>query len=155
MYSLIPKNIYVLGCFIIAMILVEPLMKLIINGHAVPGERVKEKMFGGFCKCGGVMYQKLWFQQDNYKILVSECEKCWRNEALSFNGRKALAWRDEVKVIDRTDLKDFLKEHLSTAEYEALEAKAQGEEYNYNAFSRAKKKLEEIGLSVEEVVAYL
>jgi len=130
-------------------------MKLIINGHAVPGERVKEKMFGGFCKCGGVMYQKLWFQQDNYKILVSECEKCWRNEALSFNGRKALAWRDEVKVIDRTDLKDFLKEHLSTAEYEALEAKAQGEEYNYNAFSRAKKKLEEMGLSVEEVIAYL
>jgi len=155
MYTLTPKNIYVLSRFIIVMILIEPLIKLIINGHAVPGERVKERLFGGFCRCGGVMYQKLWFQQDNYKILVSECEKCWRNEALSFNGRKALAWRDEVKVVDRTGFKDFLKEYLTTAEYEALEAKARGEEYNYNALSRARKKLEEIGLSVEEVVAYV
>jgi len=155
MYSLIPKDIYVLRRFIIAMILVEPLMKLIINGHAVSGERVKEKLFGGFCKCGGIMYQKSWFQQDNDKILVSECEKCWRNEALSFNGRRAFAWRSEVKVIGRTDLKDFLKEHLTTAEYEALKAKAHGKDYNYNALSRARKKLEEIGLSLEEIATYI
>ncbi|WP_156786008.1 hypothetical protein [Archaeoglobus veneficus] len=137
------------------MILIEPLTKFFVDGHVVKGEKVKQKVFGGFCTCGGVMYQKSWFREGNFYILVSECEKCWRNEAMAFNGSKNLISRDEVRVIDRTEMKKFLKELLSTSEYDALIARARDEEYNYNAFSRAKKKLEDIGLEVEEVMSYL
>jgi hypothetical protein len=132
-------------------IIIEPLMKMLINGYALRGDKVKKRLFGGFCTCGGIMYQKLWFQFDDNVILLSECKKCWRNEAMSFNGDE-LVWREEVRVIDRTKFRDFLKEFLTTAEYEALEAKLRNKEYNYNAFSRAKKRLEEIGLSIEEVM---
>jgi hypothetical protein len=136
------------------MILIEPLTKILVNRCTVTGEKVKERVFGGFCVCGGIMYQKSWFKLDNDVIIVSECDKCWRNEAMLFNG-KALALREEIKVVDRTSFRKFLKESLTTAEYEALESKLRNGKYNYNAFSRAKKKLEEMGLSVEEIVGFI
>jgi len=139
----------------ILMILIEPLMKMFIHDHIVEGEKVKEKLFGGFCVCGGIMYQKSWFHMENILVVVSECEKCWRNEAMAFNGSKALVSRDEVEVVDRTQIKQFLKRLLSQSEYEALITKARGEGYNYNAYSRAKSRLERIGLPVDEILSYL
>ncbi len=139
----------------ILMILIEPLTKILIHDHAVKGEKTKEKLFGGFCVCGGIMYQKSWFHMKNIYIVVSECEKCWRNEAMAFNGSKTLVSRDEVEVVDRTQIKPFLKRLLSPSEYEALIARARGEEYSYNAYSRAKNKLAKIGLSLDEILGYL
>ncbi|RLI88956.1 MAG: hypothetical protein DRO98_02050 [Archaeoglobales archaeon] len=137
----------------ILMILIEPLTKMLVNGNTIEGEKVKKKLFGGFCTCGGIMYQKSWFRHGNSFLMVSECEKCWRNEVMVFNGNKVIS-RNEVKVVDRTQIKHFLRDILSSSEYEALMARTRQEDYNYSAFSRAKKKLEDMGLSVEEVLTF-
>jgi hypothetical protein len=125
-----------------------------INGNFISGEKVRDRVFGGFCTCGGIMFQKLWFDADGKSILVSECEKCWRNEAMTFNKNRFIS-REEIEVIDRREFKDMLKNFLSTSEYDALQSKLRDEEYNYNAFSRAKKKIEEIGLTLEDVISYI
>ncbi|MCS7121938.1 MAG: hypothetical protein NZ895_05005 [Archaeoglobaceae archaeon] len=50
-------------------------------------EEVKENLFGGFCNCGSVMRQRFWAKSDELEILIFECEKCWKNEALIFKNR--------------------------------------------------------------------
>ncbi len=137
------------------MIYIEPLDKLITEKGTLMGERVRENFFGGFCGCGGIMYQKTWFQDGNGSILISECEKCWKNEALNFNGETPVGTKKEIRVIERAEFKEFLKEVLSNAEFEAVLAKSSGEEYNSNALSRAKKKLEELNLTLDEVLSHL
>ncbi len=132
-------------------VLIEPFSVLLVDGNALKIERVNDEVFGGFCKCGGRMVQKGWVGE---RILVSECEKCWRVEALFFNGKKLVS-RKEVWVVYRQNMEEFLRELLSPAELEAVSRKAKNVPYNYNAFSRAKKKLEEINLNVDEVMELL
>lgn len=136
------------------MILIEHLSKIQVNNHFVEGEKVRDSVFGGFCDCSGTMFQKMWFEIDGKSILVSECEKCWRNEAMTFNNA-SLSARQEIEVVDRRDFSEVLKSILSNSEYDALNSKWKSEDYNYNAYSRAKKKLNEVGLSPEEVVSYI
>ncbi|MFP3909154.1 MAG: hypothetical protein ACOC5L_01775 [Halobacteriota archaeon] len=136
------------------MILIEHLLKMQVNNHFVEGEKVRDSVFGGFCDCSGTMFQKMWFELDGKSILISECEKCWKNEAMVFNNGE-LNSRKEIEVVDRRDLNNVLKSILSDSEYEALNSKWKNEDYNYNAFSRAKKKLYEVGLSPEEVTSYI
>ena len=131
--------------------LLEPFSILIIDGNALKVERVDGNVFGGFCRCGGIMVQKAWIEE---RILISECEKCWRVEALIFNGRK-LVDRLEVKVIYRQNIDEFLRDLLSPAELEAIYRKARNSTYNYNAFSRAKRKLEELKIDVNEIIGLL
>ena len=63
----------------------------------------------------------------------------------------SLVNRSIVKVIDRGNIRDFIKEFLTDTEIEAIKNKVMGKDYNYNAFSRAKKKLEEIGLEYKDI----
>ncbi len=132
--------------------LIEPLIKLIIENKIYDGKKANKKYFGGFCKCGGIMYQKFWFETKYLSMLVSECEKCWRHELLSFNGTE-LAWRKDVKVINKSNFVNFLKDKLNDSELKALIASISGTEYNNEHFNSAKKKLENINLSIEEVKA--
>ncbi|AGK60822.1 hypothetical protein Asulf_00813 [Archaeoglobus sulfaticallidus PM70-1] len=137
------------------MILIEPINRLIFRDRAIKGERVKGKYFGGFCTCGGIMYQKSWFAEDGKLILVSECEKCWKNEAMVFNNNTPVGQKEEVKTIERPYLEDVLEELLSPSEFEAVMAKARGENYNPTAFSRAKKRLSDFNLDLDEILSYL
>jgi len=100
------------------------------------------------------MFQKIWFNMDDKTILVSECEKCWRNEAMTFNSGN-LVKREEIEVVDRRDFKDVLLEILTEKEYETIQAKWRYEEYNPSTLSNAKKKLEMAGLSLEEITGYI
>ena len=133
------------------MMYVEPLSVVILNGRAFKAERVREDLFGGFCKCGGRMVQKAWVGES---ILISECERCWRTEAFRFNGRR-LVERCEVEVVSKRNVRDLLSKVLTPSEFDAVVDRAEGRQYNYNAFSRARKRLEEMGLSVEEVLSLL
>jgi len=133
------------------MILLEPFSVLLVDGNALKVERVDGNVFGGFCKCGGIMVQKAWIGE---RILLSECEKCWRVEAFIFNGRKLMS-REEVKVIYRQNIDEFLRDILSPAELDAIYRKAKNTTYNYNAFSRAKRKLEELSIDVNEIIGLL
>lgn len=136
------------------MILIEHLLKMQVNNHFVEGEKVRDSIFGGFCDCSGIMFQKMWFELDGKSVLVSECEKCWKNDAMTFNNG-SLTSRKEIEVVDRRDFSDVLKSILSNSEYDALISKWRNDDYNYNAYSRAKKKLNEVGLSPEEVTSYI
>ena len=130
--------------------LIEPLIKLIIENKTYNGKKVSKKYFGGFCKCGGIMYQKFWFETKYLTLLVSECEKCWRCELLSFNGA-TLAWRKDVEVINKSNFIEFLKSKLNDSELKALKASFLGKNYNYDDFYSAKRKLENIKLNLEEI----
>jgi len=125
-----------------------------VNKHFFDGEKVKDQVFGGFCTCGGTMYQKIWFKVDNNPILVSECEKCWRNEAMTFNST-TLVKREEIEVVDRRDFKDLLLKILTEKEYKTIQAKWRNEEYNPSTLSNAKKKLELAGLALDEITGYI
>lgn len=134
--------------------MVEPLKKLLINGKAVSGEFVKERLFGGFCNCGGVMLQKLWINSEDEAILIAECEKCWKNQAKIFNSLSFIGQTD-VTVLDKSKFKQFLNKVLSGSEYEALVNKALGQDYQPSALSRAKKKLAEMNLEIDDVLDIL
>ena len=130
---------------------IDPFSVVLMDDKAFKAEKVNESVFGGFCKCGGIMLQKAWVDDT---LMISECERCWKVEAFRFNGKK-LVERCDVVVIYRQNLSEFLKEILSPAEFEAVQNKAKNLPYSYNAFSRAKKKLEEMKLDVDEVLKIL
>jgi len=130
---------------------IEPLSVVILDGRAFKADRVRKQLFGGFCKCGGRMVQKAWVGES---ILISECEKCWRTEAFRFNGRR-LVERREVEVVSKRNVKDFLSDVLTPTEFDAVMDRAKGRQYNYGAFSRARRKLENMGLNVEELLTLL
>ncbi|RLI75483.1 hypothetical protein DRP05_14705 [Archaeoglobales archaeon] len=132
------------------LIFIEPLSKIFIDGKVYDGERVKDKLFGGFCECGGLMFQKIWANVDGRNYLISECEKCWKNEVMEFNN-VSLIERTSIEVVDRANVTEFIGEFLTEAELGSIRNKVRGKDYNYNAFSRAKKKLEEIGLDYREI----
>ncbi len=106
------------------------------------------KGFGGFCECGGKMNQLGWI--GNW-IMISECESCWKVEAFVFENFKFVR-RFELRVID---LKDFLKELLSESELDSIFKKANGLSYSYSSFSRAKRKLEEMNVNLDEILREL
>jgi hypothetical protein len=137
------------------MIYIEPINRLIRDKKAFKGEKVDKKYFGGFCDCGGIMYQKSWFHFDSHSILISECEKCWKNEFMNFNGRTRSGSKGNVQVVERAEFKDFIRELLSASEFEAVVAKTRGESYNSAALSRAKRKLEEMNLPFDEVLPFI
>ncbi len=134
---------------------IEPMNTLIIDGEALEGEKVREELFGGFCECGGVMLQKAIFQSERRSVILSECERCWKNRAIVFGDDRKVEEIREVKVVNRGKIPEFLKELLSDAELEAIRDKAKGREYSYASFSKAKKKLENIGLDVSELIRLL
>ncbi len=131
---------------------IEPLKILIYNEKAIRG--IDAKGFGGFCECNGTLIQKTWHEINPLKILVAECENCWETEALIFSGKKLIE-RKKVKTIKRKELKDFLSKKLSESELEAILNKARGLNYNYSSFSRARKKLEKMGIDVREILKEL
>ncbi|AKG91288.1 hypothetical protein GAH_01418 [Geoglobus ahangari] len=130
----------------------EPIKVLVYNDRAIPGE--ESSGFGGFCSCGGEMSQRTWHRLEDLRILVSECESCWNTEALVFRETE-LVERVPVRVFKRNELRDFLSEVLSPAEFEAVMEKRRNGNYNYTAYSRAKKKLESLGLDVEKIISEL
>ena len=132
---------------------VEPLKLLICGNEASKGVKA-ERIFGGFCDCGGIMFQKSWHVLNGRKLLVSECDKCWKVKAYAFSGVE-LVETFELETYSRANLLDLLKELLSEAEYAAIVEKFNGGNYNYSAFSRAKKKLESMGFDFEELVSHL
>jgi len=131
---------------------IEPLKILIYNNRAIKGTDAEG--FGGFCECNGTLIQKTWHEANSVKILIAECEKCWETEALVFSGSKLIE-RRKVKTIKRKDIREFLSEKLSESELEAILNKAKGFDYNYSSFSRARKKLEKIGIDVGEILKEL
>lgn len=135
-------------------VVIEPLNSLVFEGKAIPGKRVNSKLFGGFCECGGIMYQKAKFKKDKFGILVSECEKCWRNQALVLSVDGELVSKVDVKVIDRSSISDFIRNILSSSEYKALISKASGGKYSYPVFSKAKRKLESMGINVNDLLGF-
>lgn len=132
----------------------EPLKKVVIEDLGYSGEEVKRRSFGGFCDCGGKMFQKLWVKIENTRIMISECEKCWKNSAYFFNSLKFLR-KEDVSVIEKSAILDFLKNYLSDLELEALVAKAKDKVYKPVDLSRAKKKLSEMNFSLEEILPVL
>lgn len=131
---------------------IEPLRVVIYREKGIKGE--KSEGFGGFCSCGGRMEQLSWHVDGDTRIIVSECEICWNTEALIFD-RTEFVERVKLKVYRRNELKEFLSEILSASELEALIARINGEDYSYSALSRAKKKIESLGLDFEEFVSEL
>lgn len=134
--------------------LIEPLKKVVLDDTVMSGEEVKEELFGGFCTCGGWMFQKIWIESETKKILISECEKCWKNEAIIFNSLK-FETKQEVKVIGKHEFVEFLKEILSNSEIEAIINKARNREFHSIAYSNAKKKLLNMNFKMEEVLEML
>ena len=130
---------------------IDPFSVVLIEDKAFKAEKVDGNVFGGFCKCGGIMFQRAWV---NNTLMISECERCWKVEAFRFNGKKLIE-RCDVVVVYRQNLVEFLREILSPAEFEAVRNKAKNLTYNYNAFSRAKRKLEELKLNVDEILKIL
>jgi len=130
---------------------IDPFSVVLMEGKAFKAERVDGTIFGGFCKCGGIMFQKAWV---DVILMISECERCWKVEAFRFNGRKLIG-RCDVIVIYRQNLVEFLRDMLSPAEFEAIQNKARNLSYNYSAFSRAKKKIEELKLNLDEILKIL
>ncbi len=137
-------------------IFIEPLNSLIFDGKALKGVRVKDKIFGGFCECGGTMYQKIRFLNSELGILVSECESCWKNDALILSMSEGrVIDRGNLKLVDRSNIIDFLKEILSESELNSIIMRASGESYSHSSFSRAKKKLEKMNLSVDDILTLI
>jgi len=129
--------------------LIVPIQKLFFNDRVFDLKKVDGNVFGGFCHCGGEMYQKAWVED---WMMISECERCWRVEGFLFENKRFVE-RFEIEVVE--DVKDFLSEVLTPAELEAIVNKAKNANYNYNAFSRAKKRLEVMNLNVEDVIKAL
>ncbi len=134
--------------------LIEPLRKVILDGVAYSGVEVQDELFGGFCDCGGIMFQKLWIENETRKILISECEKCWKNEATIFNSLR-FEGKQDVEVLGRHEFKKFLSEVLDESELEALINRAKNREYHPMKYSSAKKKISKMKLEVEEVLELL
>ena len=132
---------------------IEPMNTLILDGKAIEGERVNGEMFGGFCDCGGVMLQKAVFRGNERNVILSECERCWKNRAMVFEDEN-VSVRD-VEVINRGRIREFLGEFLSESELEAVKDKARGRDYSYASFSKAKKKIENMGLDISELMRLL
>ncbi|ADB58155.1 hypothetical protein [Archaeoglobus profundus] len=126
--------------------IINPIQKIFFEGRVYDIEPANG--FGGFCDCGGIMSQRGWV--DNW-LMVAECESCWKVEAFLYDDYRFVE-RFEVKVLA---LKDFLNEILTGSEFEALIQKANGANYSYNSFSRAKRKLEEMNLRLEDILKYL
>ncbi len=138
------------------LVFLEPLESIIFDGRVIKGIKVKEKTFGGFCECGGVMYQKMRFIDSKTGILVSECDKCWKNDALiisMLDGR--VMDRADLKLVDRSNFPEFLKKILSESEFKAVIAKAYGKEYNPSSYSKAKRKLEEMNLEISTILSII
>ncbi len=134
--------------------LLESLKKVVIEDLSYSGEEVTQKRFGGFCECGGKMFQKLWVNVENTRIMISECEKCWNHSAYFFNSTKFLR-KENVHVIEKNAIVEFLKNYLTDLEIEALIAKARDKVYKPVDLSRAKRKLNDMKISLEEVLAIL
>ncbi|MEG9195454.1 MAG: hypothetical protein V6S10_09085 [Candidatus Methanoglobus sp.] len=134
--------------------LIEPLKLAVIENVAYGVQEVSEKLFGGFCDCGGRMLQKFWLNLEGMRILFSECEKCWKNHAYLFNSTKFLR-REEVRLVGRGEILDYLKNFLTELELEALLSKAQSKIYKPQDLARAKKKLSDMNLPFEEIVSLL
>ncbi|RLI74075.1 hypothetical protein DRP04_15095 [Archaeoglobales archaeon] len=130
---------------------IDPFSVVLMEDKAFKAEKVDGNIFGGFCKCGGIMLQKAWVDDI---LMIAECERCWKVEAFRFNGRKFVE-RCDVIVIYRQNLVEFLRDILSSAEFEAIRNKAKNLSYNYNAFSRAKKKIEELKLNIDGILKIL
>ncbi|WP_202320678.1 hypothetical protein [Archaeoglobus neptunius] len=131
--------------------LIEPLKKVILEDTVYECEEVQEQLFGGFCDCGGLMFQKLWFEKNGEKILISECEKCWKNEARIFVNFNFVG-KQEVEVLGRYELIDFLKNLLTKIEFEALLKKARDSSFQSMALSNARKKLSSMNFNFEEIL---
>lgn len=127
---------------------IEPIGRAIIDNLAHSLEGVREKLFGGFCECSGWMFQKFWLNLEEMKILISECEKCWKNYAYYFNSTKFIK-RDEVRLVTKSEIVDYLKSILTELEVEALIKRAQNKPYKPQDLARAKKKLLEMNLPFE------
>ncbi len=126
--------------------LINPLQKVFFEGVVYSIEPANG--FGGFCDCGGVMSQKGWVKD---WLMIAECENCWKIEAFLYDNYRFVE-RFEIKALALTD---FLNEILTVSEFEALVQKANGVSYNYSSFSRAKKKLEEMNLKLDEILDHL
>lgn len=130
--------------------LIEPIKIAVIDNLAYSINEVSEKLFGGFCECGGKMLQKFWLNLEGLRVLFSECEKCWKNHAYIFNSTKFLK-REEVGLIGKGEILDFLKKFLTDLEVEALVNKAQNKLYKPQDLARAKKKLLDMNFPLEEL----
>jgi len=130
----------------------EPVKILIFNEKGLKGET--SEGFGGFCSCGGEMTQKTWHYDGDLKILVAECENCWKTEALVFRDTNLIE-RVDVRTFKRNELDAFLSEILTQTEFSAVMSKWKNEDYNYTAYSRARKKLESMGLNLEQILSEL
>lgn len=130
--------------------LIEPIRRAVIDSVAYNLNEVNEKIFGGFCECGGSMLQKFWLNLEGMRVLISECEKCWKNQAYIFNSTRFIK-KEDVKIISKSDVVDYLKNFLTDLELEAVIGKAKNKVYKPQDFARAKKKLSEINLPFELV----
>jgi len=127
--------------------IINPLQKIFFEGKVYEIEPVNG-LFGGFCDCGGVMTQKGWV--GNW-LMIPECESCWKLEAFLYENYRFVE-RFEIPLVD---LEDFLREILTPLEFEAIVQKVNGQSYNYTTFSRAKKKMEEMNLVLDEIIEAL
>lgn len=134
--------------------LIEPIKIAVIDNVAYSISEVNEKLFGGFCECGGKMLQKFWLNMEELRVLFSECEKCWKNHAYFFNSTKFLR-KEEVRLIEKGEILDFLKNYLTDLEIEALVNKAQNKLYKPQDLARAKKKLLDMNFPFEDLVSLL
>jgi len=126
---------------------IEPANILIYEEQASSGKKAKG-WFGGFCECGGTLIQRTWHNINGRDILISECDRCWRFKLIAFVEYEVYEISDVVSF-NRNNLREFFKSFLSEAEYEAVMTKIEGKNYNYSAFSRAKKRFEEMGLDID------
>ncbi|MDK2876083.1 MAG: hypothetical protein PWQ22_493 [Archaeoglobaceae archaeon] len=134
--------------------LIEPIKIAVIDNVAYSISEVNEKLFGGFCECGGKMLQKFWLNMEGLRVLFSECEKCWKNHAYFFNSTKFLR-KEDVRLIEKGEILDFLKNYLTDLEIEALVNKAQNKLYKPQDLARAKKKLLDMNFPFEDLVSLL
>ncbi len=136
------------------MIVIEPLRKILIEDKAVDCEEVREDLFGGFCSCGGKLKQRFWAKNGDRSVMIAECEKCWTHEAIIFEGR-SFKERLRPKIVTKRGLIDFLKDVLSEAEFEAVKNRLVGKNFNPTSFSRAKKRLERMNVSLDRILEIL
>ncbi len=130
--------------------LIESLKKVLVGSRFLDGDIVKDRRFGGFCNCGGIMFQKIWVAIGDCEILISECEKCWKNQAYIFNSKRFIR-KEDVNVITRDKFKEYLQSFLELNEFTSLINALNGYEYDLKAFESAKNKLEALNLKIDEI----
>ncbi len=120
---------------------------MVVGNRIIRG--IKSEFFGGFCSCGGEYKTISSFRDKNHLYVLRKCD-CGALDILDYDPGSDTIHTKKVHQADKTNILDVLSRIFTDSELNALLSKLKGERYSYSAFSRAKKRIENAGLSLTE-----